>query len=119
MPSLVSNWDLDGFIDEQRYYCSETPIDLLNLPVPKAILAGDVRTYTDFSITAGVTYYICVGSVKNGVEKLSDIVVMTARDEYWANVTSLLHFNGANNSTTFTDQKGIVWNRSGNPVIST
>ncbi|MFH7767841.1 LamG-like jellyroll fold domain-containing protein, partial [Acinetobacter sp. BSP-28] len=40
-------------------------------------------------------------------------------DEYWANVTSLLHFNGANNSTTFTDQKGIVWNRSGNPVIST
>ena len=33
---LELNWELDGVVDEQRYYCSETPIDPLNLPVPKA-----------------------------------------------------------------------------------
>ena len=40
-------------------------------------------------------------------------------DEYWANVTSLLRFNGLNNSTTFTDEKGTIWSRNGSPVIST
>ena len=34
---LELSWKLDGFIGEQRYYCSETPIDVNNLPVPKAI----------------------------------------------------------------------------------
>jgi len=75
---LELNWKLDGFVDEQRYYCSETPIDPLALPTPKAVLDGDVRTYTDMAITAGLTYYVCVSSVKNGVEKLSEQVVLTA-----------------------------------------
>lgn len=30
-------------------------------------------------------------------------------DPYWANVMSLLHFNGINGSTTFTDEKGLTW----------
>lgn len=30
-------------------------------------------------------------------------------DPNWANVVSLLHFDGANGSTTFTDQKGKTW----------
>ncbi|RLL31774.1 hypothetical protein D9K80_14640, partial [Acinetobacter cumulans] len=34
---LELNWKLDGFVDEQRYYCSETAIDPLNLPPHKAI----------------------------------------------------------------------------------
>lgn len=67
---LELNWSLDGFVDEQRYYCSETPIDLENLPVPKAVLAGDVRTYVDTDIEMGKTYYGRVGAVKNGVEKI-------------------------------------------------
>lgn len=75
---LELNWKLDGFVDEQRYYCSEAPIDPLALPTPKAVLDGDVRTYTDMAITAGLTYYVCVSSVKNGVEKLSEQVVLTA-----------------------------------------
>ena len=43
------------------------------------------------------------------------------RDPYFSNVVALLHFDGANNSTTFTDQTGKVWTRGGNslPVIST
>ncbi len=71
---LELNWKLDGFVDEQRYYCSETAIDLENLPSPKAVLAGDLRAYVDTDIEVGKTYYICVGSVKNSVEKLSEIL---------------------------------------------
>ncbi len=70
---LELNWKLDGFIDEQRYYCSETPIDPENLPLPKAVLAGDVRTYTDIDVEVGKTYYVAVSSVKNAIEKFSEI----------------------------------------------
>ena len=65
-------WDIPYEVDEQHYYCSETPIDPENLPVPKVVLAGDVRTYVDTEIEIGKTYYVAVGSVKNGVEKISD-----------------------------------------------
>ncbi len=65
------SWKLDGFVDEQRYYCSETPIDVNNLPEPKSILVGDARSHTDADIDLGMTYYICVGAVKGGNEKLS------------------------------------------------
>lgn len=118
---LELNWKLDGFVDEQRYYCAETSIDPINLPVPKTILAGDIRTYIDTAIEAEKTYYVAIGSVRGGIEKLSDIAIVTTAtsDEYWANVTSLLHFNGPNNSTTFTDEKGTIWSRNGTPVIST
>ena len=75
---LELTWKLDGFVDEQRYYCSETPIDLLNLPVPKAVLAGDVRSYTDSAIEAGKTYYVCVGSVKDGTEKVGQVKIRSA-----------------------------------------
>lgn len=40
-------------------------------------------------------------------------------DPYWANVSSLLHFDGANGSTTFTDQKGLVWTPVNSAAIST
>lgn len=65
-------WKLDGFVDEQRYYCSETPIDLENLPVPKAILAGDALSYIDTDIAVGSTYYILLSAVRNNIEKISD-----------------------------------------------
>lgn len=72
---LELNWKLDGFVSEQRYYCSETAIDVNNLPAPKAILAGDVRTYTDVDIDVGKTYYIRVSAVKNAIEKVSDQII--------------------------------------------
>ena len=70
---LELNWSLDGFVDEQRYYCSETPIDSENLPVPKVILDGEARSYIDTDVEVGKTYYVRVGSVKNGVEKISEV----------------------------------------------
>ncbi|VXA82108.1 hypothetical protein ACIN8IBEIGE_100092 [Acinetobacter sp. 8I-beige] len=69
---LELNWSLDGFVDEQRYYCSETPIELNALPVPKAFLAGDVRTYVDnVDIHIGRKKYIVISSIKSLVEKVS------------------------------------------------
>jgi hypothetical protein len=40
-------------------------------------------------------------------------------DPHFANVVSLLHFDGANGSTTFTDEKGKIWTPNGNAQIST
>ncbi|WP_436916887.1 LamG domain-containing protein [Acinetobacter schindleri] len=110
---LELNWKLDGFIDEQRYYCSETPIDPLNLPLPKAILAGDVRTYIDTDIEIAKTYYVRVGSVKNGIEKISSLkTIMTSRDQHWPNVIARLTF------ADFTDNTGRVWTPTDSPQIS-
>lgn len=40
-------------------------------------------------------------------------------DPHWSNVVSLLHFEGADGSTAFTDQKGRVWTPTGNAQIDT
>ena len=40
-------------------------------------------------------------------------------DPYWANVVSLLNFDGADGSTTFTDEKGKTWTANGNAQIDT
>lgn len=42
-----------------------------------------------------------------------------ATDPYWANVSSLLHFDGADGSTTFTDQTGKTWTANGSAQIDT
>lgn len=102
---LELNWKLDGFVDEQRYYCSETPIDINSLPSPKVVLANDVRSYVDTAVDVDKTYYVCVGSVKNGIEKLSDIVQIYTDD----GLINLLHFEGSNNSTVISDETLKVW----------
>lgn len=40
-------------------------------------------------------------------------------DPYWANVVSLLHFNGTDGSTTFTDETGKTWTAYGDAQIDT
>lgn len=42
-----------------------------------------------------------------------------ATDPYFANVVSLLHFDGTNGSTTFTDQIGKTWTATGACALST
>lgn len=89
---LELNWKLDGFVDEQHYYCSETPIDTNNLPTPKMIFAGDIRAYTDTAIEVGKTYYVRVGSIKNGSEKFSQEMTVSTivNDPYFSLVDSLI-----------------------------
>lgn len=42
---------------------------------------------------------------------------LAASDPYWSNVTSLLHFNGADGSTSIVDQRGLTWTQSAEPVV--
>ncbi|MEG2807541.1 MAG: hypothetical protein RR932_06125 [Acinetobacter sp.] len=69
--ALEIEWDFEN-VTKHNYYCSETPIDSENLPVPKVILDGETRSYIDTDVEVGRTYYVRVGSVKNGVEKISE-----------------------------------------------
>lgn len=108
---LELNWKLDGFVDEQRYYYSETMIDLENLPMPKAVLPSDVRTYIDTTIEIGKTYYVCVGSVRGSTEKLSQFIKKYAFDQ------SLFKVN-SNFEIDLTDKTGKVWTKYGNAQIS-
>ena len=109
---LELNWKVDGFVDEQRYYCSETSIDPLSPPLPKATLASDVRSYIDADVVIDKMYYVAVGSVKNGAEKLSNVASIYTGDVYRANVKALLHFDGANGSTSINDDTGRIWTSS-------
>lgn len=103
---LELNWSLDGVVDEQRYYCSETPIDSENLPAPKAILDDQARSYIDTDVEVGKTYYVRVGSVKNGVEKISDEVIVVAE--------KLLVFLPLTTGITDYGSLGLTWNKQGN-----
>lgn len=40
-------------------------------------------------------------------------------DPYWANVVSLLHFDGTDGSTTFTDETGRTWTGAGTAQLDT
>jgi len=40
-------------------------------------------------------------------------------DPYWDNVVSLLHFDGTDGSTLFTDEKGLTWTATGTAALST
>lgn len=50
---------------------------------------------------------------------MADTAYIPPVDPYWNNVVSLLHFDGTNGSTTFTDQKGKVWTRYGASTLTT
>lgn len=45
--------------------------------------------------------------------------VSQSADPYWSSVVSLLQYQGANGSTTFTDDKGRAWSAAGNAALST
>ena len=116
---LELNWKLDDLVDEQRYYCSETPIDVNNLPVQKAIIAGGVRTYSDTAIEVGKTYYVAVSSVKGSIEKVSQVIeISTGGDENWDKVVALLHFDEADAPSDIKDEKGLRWSLVNGAALS-
>ena len=115
---LELNWKLDGFVDEQHYYCSENSIDLENLPAPKAVLAGDERTYVDTDVEIGKTYYVRVGSVKNGVEKISSEVSIEVGDKYFSNVVMISNMSAAISDSLINDVKEHIFTlRTGSAAI--
>ena len=46
-------------------------------------------------------------------------VVTADFDPHWANVVSLLHFDGADGSDSFTDERGVVWSKHGPAQLDT
>lgn len=100
---LELNWMLDGFVQELRYYFSESTIDVNNPPAAKLVLGGDVRSYVDYDIESGKTYYVRIGAVKNGIEKISDqtIVSTQQKDEFFQSV-EILVFGDAETYPSYT-----------------
>lgn len=87
---------------------------------------------SDLVVSSGGTDYSAqLSAIRSDIAALSTQIVnlgsgsggetttTTANDPFIDSVTLLMHFNGANNSTTFTDIKGHSISRNGNPVIST
>lgn len=58
-------------------------------------------------------------SKQRGFLSMMPAVATPYRDPRYASVSSLLWMDGANGSTTFTDQKGNSWTRTGTPTIVT
>lgn len=105
---FILNWDLDGLVNEQRYYRSTIPIDTLLPPSPTVILNSEVRSYIDLEVEPGITYYLRVSAVRNGVEKFSQEVVkqISIADPLWASVRALIYAEAENYpSTEFVNQK--------------
>ncbi len=74
-------WDLDGFCDEQRYYCSLSPINVNNPPTANAVISNSARTYIDTDVVLNEMHYARFSSVKNGVEKFSDEISTFVGDQ--------------------------------------
>lgn len=79
-------------------------------------LANDIATegYETLILTLGTVNNINI-SVSLGINDTSNMIA----DPNWASTVLLLHMNGANNSTTFTDERGHIITSSGSPTIST
>lgn len=83
---LELNWKLDGLVDEQRYYCSETHIDINNLPSPKAVLDSSAISYIDYDVVENTLYHIVLSSIRGDSEKFSEEkTVSTNTINYTAN----------------------------------
>jgi hypothetical protein len=59
------------------------------------------------------------GDGASGDSAPQSITVAAETDPLWASVLALLHFDGADGSTTFTDQTGRVWTAGDNAQIDT
>lgn len=67
-------------------------------------------------INNGHAYYTGAGAF---TPPTGPFATNSADDPYWGTVVSLLHFEGADASTTFTDETGKVWTAAGNAQIDT
>jgi hypothetical protein len=82
-------------------------------------LSGNVISGTP--TTPGTSNFTITASDGKGgnVDRLFSITVNATGDIYWNNVSLLMHMDGTNGSTTFTDVKGNTVTSIGTPVVST
>lgn len=118
MTAVNLSWSVDGSVSSYNIYRSTSPMNIANLPTP--LQTGITQqSYTDSSVVIGNIYYYRIGSVSNGVEKVSaEIKCRADSDIYFSQVTSLLHLNGVDRSTSYPDIKSVAWANNGNAKIS-
>ena len=121
---LVINWSVDGVVDEQHYFCSTSPIDINNMPPPKAVLSGLLREFSDVEIAADTTYYIRISAKKGSIEKISQEVEVTTSsgDMHFDKVLFLILADAATypskNITDITSRSTIIVDASAE-IVST
>lgn len=105
------SYQVDGFFDSVNYYRSETPMNSESMPAPTATgITG--TTYTDAAAILGKSYYVRFGSVRNGIEKISEEITV---DSLKNKVTALLHFDG-----NLTDETGLgVYSKTAGVTFTT
>lgn len=75
-------------------------------------------TPTSGDVGTGITVTIRATDSEGNYDDVSDTMDVVG-DPYWANVVSLLHFDGADGSTTFSDETGRTWTANGDAQIDT
>ena len=78
---------------------------------PSTVSYTSDQQTTDFGapqITLYVKLYQ-ISELRGRGTPLVSVINYKDTDPYWASVTSAIHFNGADNATALTDEKGIVW----------
>lgn len=101
---ITLNWQADGAIDSYSVYRDTATIDTNNLPTPIATGITD-KTYVDNAVDDDVVYYYVIASIAGENVEYSEVISTdeASKDPYFDNVALLLHFDGDDGSTTFTD----------------
>lgn len=111
---VVEIYSNSSYTTLKRTLTSTTPTVGYTLAQQTTDFGGEVATIY-------VKVYQVSATVGTGIPLVASITraVAPSQDYLFTYVASLLHFDGANGSTTFTDQKAKTWTRVGTPTIST
>ncbi|MFA9204348.1 MAG: LamG domain-containing protein [Flavobacteriales bacterium] len=108
-----------GDFDSFDILRSISPMSVAALPAP---LATGLLTmyYVDTAVVEGAAYYYRARVWRDGASQVSDeiMILATASDPEFANVTSLLHFDSAGTGSALKDEKGLVWTLHGTAALS-
>jgi hypothetical protein len=80
---------------------------------------GSTGAYAFTALSEGIYYALVKGGGVYRSRVYGPCTVAGAGDLYWGNVVSLLHFDGADASTTITDAKGTTWTAGGATQLDT
>ncbi|MEG1695605.1 MAG: hypothetical protein RR282_00750 [Acinetobacter sp.] len=100
---------IDGLFTSVNYYRSPTPMNVGSMPTATAT-GITTTTYTDTTATKGNYYYVRFGSVKAGVEKISDELKILAGTAWTPNnLSSQIYLDAddlsASSISSWTDRK--------------
>ena len=122
---ITLTWDNGSseHVDQIVYRSAET-FTVDNLPPILARVGRNTREYIDTGIVTGNVYFYAVASENAVGEILLSSVIsvkveVSTGDPHWDNAVSLLHFDGAENGTTFADERGLIWSAAGDAKTKT